>query len=422
MPVTRRDIVRSAAILAGSGLVHPSSPRAQGTGATGAGPTNAPLRIGVLTDMTGPSADSSGPGAVVAVRMAVEDFGGRVSGRPIEVLSADHQNKADVGAAIARGWYDQGVDVIVDLTNSAVSLAVQDLARQKQRLALHVSPASSDLTGRACSPFGLHWTYDTYALASGTAAAVTKRGGRSWFFLTTDYAFGHALARDAGDVVKRLGGSIAGEIRHPLNAPDFSSYLLQAQASRAQVVGLANGSGDTINAIKQAHEFGLAQAGQTIAALLLFISDVHAIGLEAAQGVMLTEAFYWDQTDETRAWSKRFGSRFNGRMPSMLQAGDYTAVTHYLRAIERAGTADAAVVMAAMKAAPISDFMTKRGWIREDGRVMRDMYLYRVKSPAASRGPWDYYDLVATIAPEEAFRPLAAGQCPLVAPFAGSGR
>jgi branched-chain amino acid transport system substrate-binding protein len=379
------------------------------------------VRIGVLSDMAGPSADSSGPGAVVAVKMAVEDFGGKVLGKPIEVVSADHQNKADVGAGVARGWYDEGVDVIVDLTNSAVSLAVQDLARQKQRLALHVSPASSDLTGRACSPFGLHWTYDTYALASGTAAAVTKQGGKSWFFLTTDYAFGHALARDASEVVKRTGGTVIGEVRHPLNSPDFSSFLLQAQASKAQVIGLANGSGDTINAIKQAREFGITQAGQKLAALLLFISDVNAIGLEAAQGVMLTEAFYWDQTDETRAFSRRFAERFNGRKPSMLQAGDYTAVTHYLRAIEKAGTDDAAGVMASMKATPINDFMTKRGWIREDGRVMRDMYLYQVKSPAESKGPWDYYKLLATIPPEEAFRPIEKGNCSLVAGNTRSG-
>lgn len=373
------------------------------------------VRIGVLSDMTGPSADSSGPGAVVAVKMAVEDFGGTVLGKRIEVISADHMNKADVGAGIARGWYDSGVDVIVDLTNSAVSLAVQDLARQKQKLVMHVSPASSDLTGRACSPYGLHWTYDTYALASGTAAAVTKQGGKTWYFLTTDYAFGHALARDASEVVKQVGGTVVGEVRHPLNSPDFSSFLLQAQASNAQVVALANGSGDTINAIKQAREFGITQAGQKIAALLLFISDVNAIGLEAAQGVMLTEAFYWDQTDETRAFSQRFAERFNGRKPSMLQAGDYTAVTHYLRAVEKAGTDEATPVMAGMKALPISDFMTKRGWVREDGRVMRDMYLYQVKSPAESKGPWDYYKLLATIPPEEAFRPLEKGNCPFLA-------
>ena len=393
-----------AALCAATGIASAQSPKV----------SRDTVRIGVLSDMTGPSADSSGPGAVVAVRMAVEDFGGKVLGKPIEILQADHQNKADVGAGIARRWYDEGVDVIVDLTNSAVSLAVQDLARQKERLALHVSPASSDLTGRACSPFGLHWTYDTYALASGTAAAVTKQGGRSWFFLTTDYAFGHALARDASSVVQRLGGTVVGEVRHPLNTPDFSSYLLQAQASKAQVVGLANGSGDTINAIKQAREFGITQAGQKLAALLLFISDVHAIGLEAAQGVMLTEAFYWDQNEETRAWSTRFAERFGGRKPSMLQAGDYTAVTHYLKAIEKAGTDEAAPVMAAMKALPISDFMTKKGFVREDGRVMRDMYLYQVKSPAESKGPWDYYKVLATIPAEDAFRPLDKGNCPLV--------
>jgi branched-chain amino acid transport system substrate-binding protein len=405
----------AAAVAAALAIQVPASAQTSG------GVSGDAVRIGVLSDMTGPSADSSGPGAVVAVRMAVEDFGGKVLGKPIEVVSADHLNKADVGANIARGWYDQGVDVIVDLTNSAVSLAVQDLARQKGRLALHVSPASSDLTGKACSPFGLHWTYDTYALASGTAAAVTKEGGKSWFFLTTDYAFGHALARDASEVVKRLGGTVAGDVRHPLNSPDFSSFVLQAQGSKAQVVGLANGSGDTINSIKQAREFGLTQSGQKLAALLLFISDVHAIGLEAAQGVMLTEAFYWDQTDETRAFSNRFAERFNGRKPSMLQAGDYTAVTHYLRAIEKAGTDDAAAVMASMKALPISDFMTKRGWVREDGRVMRDMYLYQVKSPAESKGVWDYYKLIATIPPEEAFRPLDKGNCPLVAATARSG-
>ena len=393
-----------AALCAATGLASAQSPKVSGD----------TVRIGVLSDMTGPSADSSGPGAVVAVRMAVEDFGGKVLGKPIEILQADHQNKADVGAGSARRWYDEGVDVIVDLTNSAVSLAVQDLARQKERLALHVSPASSDLTGRACSPFGLHWTYDTYALASGTAAAVTKQGGKSWFFLTSDYAFGHALARDAQDVVKRLGGTVVGEVRHPLNTPDFSSYLLQAQASKAQVVGLANGSGDTINAIKQAREFGLTQGGQKLAALLLFISDVHAIGLDAAQGVMLTEAFYWDQNDETRAWSARFAERFGGRKTSMLQAGDYTAVTHYLKAIEKAGTDEAAPVMAAMKALPISDFMAKKGFVREDGRVMRDMYLYQVKSPAESKGPWDYYKVLATIPAEDAFRPLDKGNCPMV--------
>ena len=406
----------AAAALAG-GLAGPAPALAQATPP----PSGGAIRIGVLSDMTGPSADSSGPGAVAAVRMAVEDFGGTVLGRPIEIVSADHLNKADVGAGIARRWYDEGVDVIVDLTNSAVSLAVQDLARQKQRLALHVSPASSDLTGRACSPYGLHWTYDTYALASGTAAAVTKGGGDSWFFLTSDYAFGHALARDASEVVKRLGGTIVGEVRHPLNSPDFSSYVLQAQASKAKVVALANGSGDTINSIKQAREFGLTQSGQKLAALLLFISDVNAIGLEAAQGVMLTEAFYWDQTEETRAFSARFAERVGGRKPSMLQAGDYTAVTHYLRAVQKAGTDDAVAVMAAMKAMPISDFMTKRGWIREDGRVMRDMYLYQVKAPAESKAPWDYYKLVATIPPEEAFRPLDKGNCPLIAETARRG-
>jgi branched-chain amino acid transport system substrate-binding protein len=416
MTSARRSSLMAAAMLAGA-LGHLGAATAQGTPRL----SGDVVRIGVLSDMAGPSADSSGPGAVVAVKMAVEDFGGKVLGKPIEVVSADHQNKADVGAGIARGWYDEGVDVIVDLTNSAVSLAVQDLARQKQRLALHVSPASSDLTGRSCSPFGLHWTYDTYALASGTAAAVTKQGGKSWFFLTTDYAFGHALARDASEVVRRLGGTVVGEVRHPLNSPDFSSFVLQAQASKAQVVGLANGSGDTINSIKQAREFGLTQSGQKLAALLLFISDVNAIGLEAAQGVMLTEAFYWDQTEETRAFSKRFAERFNGRKPSMLQAGDYTAVTHYLRAIEKAGTDGAAAVMASMKALPISDFMTKRGWIREDGRVMRDMYLYQVKSPAESKGPWDYYKLLATIPPEEAFRPIDKGNCPLITGNTRSG-
>jgi branched-chain amino acid transport system substrate-binding protein len=400
MTVTRR-----AALAAGvATLGTPSLPRAQPRG---------PIRIGVLNDQNGSFKDLSGTDSLHAVRMAVEDSGGSVLGRPVEVLGADHQNKVDVGVGIARRWFDEGVQLVLDVPNSAICLGVQQLAREKGRIAIFTSGGTSDLTGRACSPNGLHWTYDTYALAAGVASGVLREGGKSWFFLTSDYAFGHALQRDAARIVQAGGGRVAGEVKHPLNTADFSGFLLQARGSRAQVIGLANGSADTVNTIKQAREFGIVQGGQRLAALLFFITDVHSLGLDQAQGIYLVEAFYWDQTPETRAWSRRFAERAR-RPPTMLHATNYEAAMHYLAAIRDAGTDDAIPVLERMRATPINSFMTRGARIREDGRVMRDMYLYKVKAPDQSRYPWDYYELAATIPAGQAFRPLAEGGCPLV--------
>ncbi len=372
------------------------------------------VKIGILNDQSGMMADLSGRDAVVAVEMAIEDFGGTVLGKPVEVISADHQNKVDIGLGIARKWYEQEqVDLILDVPNSAIALAVQDLTRQMDRIAIFASAGSSDLTGKSCSPNGIHWTYDTYALASGVASGVIDDGGKSWFFLTSDYAFGHALERDAVAVVEARGGEVKGTVRHPITNSDFSSFLLQAQASGAQVIGLSNGSADTVNSIKQAREFGITEAGQRLAALLFFITDVDSIGLEAAQGVNLVEAFYWDQNDETRQWSARFEER-TGRKPTMLHASDYGATLHYLNAIQAAGTDAAGPVMAQMKATPINDVMTTDGYIREDGRVMRDMYLFEVKKPEESTQRWDYYHTVRTIDAESAFRPVEQSECSLL--------
>ncbi|MBN9564054.1 MAG: ABC transporter substrate-binding protein [Alphaproteobacteria bacterium] len=373
------------------------------------------VKIGVLNDQTGMNADLSGQGSVIAARMAAEDAGGKVIGKKIEVVFADHQNKADVGSSIATQWYDKdGVDVIADLPFSSVALAVQEIARQRQKIVLFSGPGSSDLTGKACSPFGFHWTFDTVALARGTGSAVVKSGGDTWFFLVADYAFGHALAKDTIQVVRANGGKVLGQAIHPVNTSDFSSYLVQAQASGAKVIGLANGATDTTNAIKQAHEFGITQAGQKLAGLLVFITDVHSLGLEVAQGLQMTESFYWNMDDQTRAFSKRYAERMNGRMPSMVQAGVYSAVAHYLKAVAAAGTLDGPAVAAKMHELPVNDFMSHNVHIRRDGRVMRDFYLFEVKSPAESKGEWDYYKLVRTIPAEEAARPEAEGNCPLV--------
>jgi branched-chain amino acid transport system substrate-binding protein len=372
------------------------------------------VKIGVLNDMAGPYSAINGEGSNVAVRMAVEDFGGKVLGKPIEIVIADHQNKADVGSSIARRWFDEEkVDVVTNLSNSSVALAVQSLARDKSRIVLHTAPASSDLTGKSCSPTGFHWVYDTYALASGTGKALVKQGGDTWFFITADYAFGHALERDTSAFVTEAGGKVLGSVRAPLNTADFSSFLLQAQASGAKVIGLANAGTDTTNVIKQAAEFGIVKGGQRLAGLLVFISDIHALGLEAAQGLVITTAYYWDQNDETRAWDKRFRERF-GKPATMLQAGDYSAVTHYLKAVKAAGTDEAKAVAAKMRELPVNDFMSKNVKIREDGRVMRDMYLVQVKTPAESKGPWDVYKVLATIPGNEAYRPLDKGGCPYV--------
>jgi branched-chain amino acid transport system substrate-binding protein len=372
------------------------------------------VKIGVMNDQSGLYADLAGQGSVEAARMAVEDMGGSVGGVAIEVLSADHQNKPDVGSNVVRQWIDvDDVDVIVDVPTSSVALAVNEIVKEKDRVFLVSGAASTQLTGEACSPNTIHWTYDTYALAVGTGRAMVQEGGDSWFFITADYAFGHQLEEDTSTVVQEEGGQVLGSVRHPLSSADFSSYLLQAQGSGAKVIGLANAGTDTTNAIKQANEFGITQAGQQLASLLLFLSDVNALGLDVAQGLVLTTGFYWDMDDETRAWSERFNERV-GKMPTMVQAGVYSAVAHYLKAIEAAGSDQAKPVIEQMKATPVNDFFAKNGTIREDGRMVHDMYLARVKSPEESTQKWDYYEILRTIPGDQAFLPLAESTCPLV--------
>ena len=371
------------------------------------------VKIGMLADMSGVYADIVGPGAVIAANLAIADFGGKVLGKPIELVVADHQNKADLTAAKAREWFDtQKVDMLADVAATAPALAALEVAKQKNKIALFPSAASSRLSNENCSAISVHWTCDTYALAAGTGRSVVYTGGDSWFFLTADYAFGTNLEKDTTDVIKAEGGKVIGAVRHPLNASDFSSFLLQAQASKAKVVGLANAGGDLINSIKAANEFGITKT-QKLAALLVFINDIHSLGLPVAQGMLLTEAFYWDSTDETRKWSRRFFEKHK-RMPNMAQAGIYSGITHYLKAVQATGTDETTAVMAQMKATPVNDFMTKNGKIREDGRLIRDMYVYEVKKPSESNYPWDYYRLKATIPAEQAFLPLARSSCPLV--------
>ena len=372
------------------------------------------VKLGVLTDMSSLYSDATGQGSVTAVEMAVEDFGGKVKGKPIEVVRADHQNKPDVGSNIARNWYDNDkVDVILDVPTSSVALAVQNITREKNKVFIISGGGSSDLTGVACSPNGIHWTYDTYALSNVAGKAMVKRGEDTWFFLAADYAFGAALERDAANVVREAGGKVLGTVRHPLNSSDFSSFLLQAQASQAKVVGLANAGGDTTNAIKQASEFGLMKGGQKLLALLLEITDSHSIGLNDGQGLILTDAFYWDQDDASRAFSKKFFTRV-GHMPTMIQAGLYSATMHYLKAIDAIGTDDALKTIAQMKATHIHDFFTKDGYIRDDGRMVHEMHLFELKKPSESKGEWDLYKLIATVPGDEAFRPLDKGGCPLI--------
>jgi branched-chain amino acid transport system substrate-binding protein len=373
------------------------------------------VKIGVLNDQTGLYADLTGMGSVRAARMAVEDFGGKVLGRPIEIIFADHQNKPDLGSSIARQWIENdNVNMILDIPNSAVGLAVREVTRTRNAVDINTGAATSDLTGKFCSPHGVHWTFDTYGLAAVTGRALVKQGGNTWFFITADYAFGHALERDTASFVESGGGKVLGAIRHPLNTADFSSFLLQAQASKAQIVALANAGGDTINAIKQAAEFGLAKTGaQHVAALLLQFPDVHALGLEVAQGLTATETFVWNLDDQTRAWTKRFLSLNGGKPPSMIHAGTYGAALHYLKAVDAAGTTDATAVVAKMKEIPIDDFYTK-GSVREDGRVMRPYYLLRVKTPTESKYPFDYLNVLATVPAEEAARPLAESACPML--------
>ncbi len=389
---------------------------ALGCGVAHAQYTDGVIKIGVLNDMSGLYSDLSGQGAVVAAKMAVEDFGAAAKGMKVEIVGADHQNKPDVGSNIARTWFDRdGVDVIVDVPTSSVALAVNEIAREKNKVFLVSGAAASDLTGPKCSPNTVHWTYDTWALANGTGKAMVKTGGDTWFFITADYAFGKALERDTTEVVLANGGKVLGSVRHPFPGTDFSSFLLQAQASKAKVIGLANAGGDTINSIKQAAEFGITQGGQSLAGLLVFISDVHALGLQTAQGLVLTEAFYWDQNDATRAFAKRFAPQFKNNMPTMVQAGVYSAVLHYLKAVEALKSdADGKAVVAKMKEMPTDDPLFGKGTIRADGRKIHDMYLFEVKKPSESKGAWDYYKLRATIPAAEAFRPMKDGGCPLV--------
>jgi branched-chain amino acid transport system substrate-binding protein len=391
-------------------------PVALACGAAQAQYTDGVVKIGVMTDMSGLYADITGPGSVVAARMAVEDFGAAAKGMKVEILAADHQNKPDVGSSIVRQWIDvDKVDAIADVPTSSIGLAVSQIVKDKNKVFLVSGAASSDLTGKACSPNTVHWTYDTWALANGTGKALVQTGGKTWFFVTADYAFGHALERDTAAVVEANGGRVLGRVRHPFPGTDFSSFLLQAQASRAQVIGLANAGGDTINSIKQAAEFGIVKGGQSLAGLLVFVNDVHALGLPTAQGLIFTESFYWDRTDASRAFAKRFAPQSKGNMPSMVQAGVYGAVLHYLKAVEALRSdADGRATVAKMKEMPTDDPLFGKGTIRSDGRKIHDMYLLEVKKPEESKGPWDYMKIRATIAATEAFRPLKEGGCPLV--------
>ncbi len=374
------------------------------------------VKIGVLNDMSGLYSDITGQGSVFAARQAVEDFGAAAKGLKVEVISADHQNKPDVGSSMARQWYDvDKVDVIVDVPTSSVALAVSEVTREKNKVFLVSGAAASDLTGAKCTANTIHWTYDTWALSNGTGKAMVKTGGDTWFFLTADYAFGHALERDAAAVVEANGGKVLGKVRHPFPGTDFSSFLLQAQASKAKVIGLANAGGDTINSIKQAAEFGIVKGGQQLAGLLMFISDVHALGLQTAQGLVLTEAWYWDANAGNREFTKKFRAQFPGKFPTMVHAGVYSAVTHYLKAVTALKSdADGRAVVARMKATPTDDKLFGKGVVRADGRKVHDMYLFEVKKPQESKYPGDYYKLRATITAAEAFRPLKDGGCPLV--------
>jgi branched-chain amino acid transport system substrate-binding protein len=381
--------------------------------ATSAIAQEGPVKLGVLTDMSSLYADNGGQGSVVAAQMAVDDFKGRVLGRAIEIVSGDHQNKADVGSALTRRWLEnENVEVILDVPNSAVALAVQGITREKKKIFLATGAATSRLTGDECSATGIHWTYDTYALSQGTTKAISRLGAKTWYFLSADYSLGAQLEADSRKVIDATGGRVVGAVKHPINTPDFSSFLLQAESSKAEVIALANAGGDFINAVKQAGEFGITR-NQKLAGLIVFITDVHSLGLQSAQGLLLSSAFYWDLNAETRAWSKRFIEKTQ-KVPTMIHAGTYGAVMHYLNAVAAAGTLDGPAVAAKMRETPVNDFMTKNGKIREDGRLVRDMYLFSVKSPEASKHRFDYYKLLATIPGEEAFRPMEEGGCPLL--------
>ncbi len=371
------------------------------------------VKIGVMTDLSGIYSDLAGPGSVLAAKMAVEDFGGKVLGAPIEVVTGDSQNKPDIASSMARRWLDQEkVDVIADIPGSAAALAVVKIVKDKNRVALVSSGGTSRLTNEDCTDRTIHWAYDTYALANGTARTLTQEGAKSWFFITPDYAFGHSMEKDASDAIKAAGGKVLGSVRHPFPGSDFSSYLLQAQASGAQVIGLNNAGTDLTTTIKQAAEFGISQK-QRLALMIIMLTDIHSMGLKATQGMVYTDAFYWDLNDETRAWSKRFFERHK-RMPTMIQAGMYSGVMHYLKAIKAAGTDEAGAVVTKMKATPVNDFFAKNGKIRQDGRMVHDMYLMQVKKPEESKQPWDYLKLLKVIPGEQAYLPLSKSLCPLV--------
>jgi branched-chain amino acid transport system substrate-binding protein len=373
------------------------------------------IKIGVLNDQSGTYADLAGPGSVLAARMAIEDFGAAKKGMKVEVVVADHQNKPEVGSNIARQWYDvDKVDMIVDVPTSSVALAVNQVTREKNKVLIVSTGATVDLTGKACTPNTLHWTYDTWSLANGTGNAVVKSGGDTWFFLTADYAFGHSLEQQTEAVVLKNGGKVNGKVRHPFPSADMSSFLLQAQSSKAKIIGLANAGADTINAIKQGAEFGIVKGGQQFAGLLVFLTDVHSLGLNVAQGLLLTESFYWDLNDQTRAFSKRFAQRHKGAMPTMGQVGVYSGVLHYLKAVEALKSDQGDKVVAKMKELPTEDAVFGKGRVRQDGRKLHNMYLFEVKKPAESKGAWDYYKLRGTIPAEQAFRPEKEGGCPLV--------
>ena len=373
-----------------------------------------PLKIGVLTDFQSVYSDIGGAGNVEATKMAIEEFGGSMFGKPIELVTADPLNKADVAATITRKWYEaENVDMIIDMPTSATALAGMEMSKQFEKIMIVTDAASSDITGKSCSPYTLHWTYDTYANAHTVGSAIVKNGGDSWFFITADYVFGHSIERDTGDVVRAAGGKVLGSARHPLNTPDFSSFLLQAQSSKAKIVGLANGGGDTINAIKQAAEFGIVAGGQNLAGIVMFISDIHSLGLKLAQGLIITEAYYWDLNDRTRAFGKRFFERMK-RMPTMNQAATYSATLHYLNAVKAAGTKETKPVLAKMRATPVRDAFTDNGVVREDGRMVHSMFLFEVKKPEESKAPWDYYKVLAEVPGDQAFRPLKDGGCPLI--------
>ncbi|MHC6157930.1 ABC transporter substrate-binding protein [Bradyrhizobium elkanii] len=374
----------------------------------------APLKIGVLTDFQSVYSDIGGAGNVEATKMAIEEFGGSMFGKPIELVTADALNKADVAATVTRKWYEaENVDMIIDMPTSATALAGMEMSKQFEKIMIVTDAASSDITGKSCSPYTLHWTYDTYANAHTVGSAIVKNGGDTWFFITADYLFGHSIERDTGDVVRAAGGKVLGSARHPLNTPDFSSFLLQAQASKAKIIGMANGGADTINTIKQASEFGIVAGGQNLAGIVMFISDIHSLGLKLAQGLIITEAYYWDLNDRTRAFGKRFFERMK-RMPTMNQAATYSATLHYLNAVKAAGTKETKPVLAKMRATPVRDAFTDNGVVREDGRMVHSMFLFEVKKPEESKAPWDYYKVLAEVPGDQAFRPLKDGGCPLI--------